>query len=449
MVRLIDYDGGRRRDSIGIPRGGWVVSASRAMVAACPKSTRFDMHLVGPILGPVSYVSSRTADVRFISDEFSSLQGRFVRWELGAWCSAITQALPRAQTLNEGRLGAIASCFRETILVAEQLERYDDARSIAEAGLRYFSSLATRERRADAVAHAVSALIWLGRTERLAGRTDAALLHLGRVRSLGFGAEISVGPLRVTRAQWDSVLALEAEMARVVAFDSAVELFSTLLAAEQFEEVVSLALVARRGPNDPPSLENIRKEAALSALCRLGCPDEALSLASRYSMEAREPDKLVFELRRAEVLACFGELPRARRMLESVCAVLEQRWRAHPACVEEIWIVTRATRVYALISEALSIEFHWTALAEALFVGDVPLAVELLERITKHEWDEERRADAAELLRAVGLGSGYRLSSAQISLLPDEAPLSQRTVEERAPGFGALVEMLEQMALPN
>ncbi|HMY20239.1 MAG TPA: hypothetical protein PKA58_28120, partial [Polyangium sp.] len=252
-----------------------------------------------------------------------------------------------------------------------------------------------------------------------------------------------VGPLHIKRAQWDSVIALEAEMARVVAFDSAVELFSTLLAAGQYDEVVSLALVARRGPQDPPALDNIRKEAALSALCRLGCPDEALSLATRYSMEARENDKLVFELRRAEVLACFGDLPKARRVLESVCTVLEQRWRAHPACVEEIWIAVRATRVYSLISEAMSIEFHWTALEEALFVGDVPLAIELLERIAKYEWDEERRADAADLLRAVGMGSGYRLASAKELLSPDEAPLSGRTVEERAPGFGALVEWLE------
>lgn len=426
-----------------------MVNASRAVVAACSKSKRFDMHLVGPVLGPVSYAASRIADVRFISNEFSSLQGRLIRWELGAWCAAITQALPKAETLNEGRLGGIASCFRETILVAEQVEHYDEARALAEAAIRFFSRVATQAHRADAVAHAVSALIWLGRTERLAGRTDDALLHLGRVRSLGFGAEITAGPLRVTRAQWDSVIALEAEMARVVAFDSAVELFSTLLEAEQFEEVVSLALVARRGPNDPPALDNIRKEAALSALCRLGCPDEALSLASRYTMEARESTKLIFELRRAEVLACFGELPRARRMLEAVCTVLEQRWRAHPACVEEIWIATRATRVYALISEAMSIEFHWTALSEALFVGDVPLAIELLERIAKYEWDEDRRADAAELLRAVGVGSGYRLSSAQDLLHPDEAPPSQRTAEERAPGFEALVAMLKKIGRPQ
>jgi len=407
------------------------------------------MHLVGPVLGPVSYVSSRIADVRFVSNEFSSLQGRFVRWELGAWCAAIGQALPRAEGLNEGRLGAIASCFRETILVAEQLERYDDARLLAESAIAYFSVIAAKHHRADAVAHAASALVWLGRTERLAGRTDESLLHLGRVRSLGFGAEISVGPLRVKRAQWDSVIALEAEMARVVAFDAAVELFSTLLEAEQFEEVVSLALVARRGPNDPPILENIRKEAALSALCHLGCPDEALSLAARYTMEAREGDKLVFELRRAEVLACFGELPRARRMLESVCTVLEQRWRAYPASIEEIWIAARATRVYSLISEALSIEFHWTTLAEALVVGDIPLAIELLVRISKHEWDEERRADAAELLQAVGLESGYRLSSPDDLGLSDEPSLAARSAEDRAPGYGALVEMLTKLSPPD
>jgi hypothetical protein len=132
-----------------------------------------------------------------------------------------------------------------------------------------------------------------------------------------------------------------------------------------------------------------------------------------------------------------------------VCEELEGRWRGHPACVEEIWIAVRATRVYSLISEALSIEFHWTALAEALFVGDVPLAVELLVRISQHEWDDERREDAAELLRAVGLGSGYRLPLAQGLLLPDEAPLSGRSLEERAPGFGALVEMLETLTRSN
>ena len=37
IVWVIDYDGKRRCDSIGIRREGWVVSASRAIVAACLK----------------------------------------------------------------------------------------------------------------------------------------------------------------------------------------------------------------------------------------------------------------------------------------------------------------------------------------------------------------------------------------------------------------------------
>lgn len=132
-------------------------------------------------------------------------------------------------------------------------------------------------------------------------------------------------------------------------------------------------------------------------------------------------------------------------MLESVCTVLEQRWRAHPANIEEIWIATRAARVYSLISEALSIEFHWTTLSEALVVGDIPLAVELLVRISKHEWDEERRADAADLLQAVGLESGYRLSCTNDLEYPDDASFAERSAEERAPGYGALVGMLTKL----
>jgi hypothetical protein len=394
--------------------------------------------------------SRSVMDERFICDEFLSARGRAPRWELAAWAASLSQGLPRAAATREGRLPALAECFRDAVLIAEHLGRYEDARRIALAAIRFFGGVAGRERRAEAVGLALAALVWLGRVERARGNLDEALLHLGRARSLGLGAEITAGALRVTRAQWESLVALEPSSARAIALAASTETLSTLLEARRFEDVVSLALVSRRGACDPHDLEWVRKEAALSALCRLDRPDEALALAARYTVEAGEAERNVFELRRAEALACFGDIPRARALAEAVSTGLDRKWRARPGTLEDVALGARATRLCALLGESLGAEFCWTALAEALALGDVPLEAELLVRIVETDWDEERRTDAAELLRAVALGSGYRLPAADRILSPDEAPmsrgpLSSRSVEERAPGFGSVVDALCRM----
>ncbi|MDC3953087.1 hypothetical protein [Polyangium jinanense] len=382
-------------------------------------------------------------DDRFVADEFLTLRGRAVRWELAAWSGAITQALARALAQSrEDRVAALAPCFEEATIVAGHLGRHEDARRVAEAAVRFYAAIARQKRSAEALAFAVSALVGLGAAERAAGRLDEALLHLGRVRSLGLGAEIGAGLLRVSRAQWESVLALEPAAARSIALASATETLSALLAARRLEDVVSLALVSRRGATDPPTLEWARKEAALAALCHLGRPDEALALAARYTVEAGEGERLVFELRRAEVLACFGDAAKARALAEVVLGQLERKWRARPGTLEDVRLAARVARLCALLGEATSADFCWAALAEALAIGDVPLQAELLVSIVETDWDQERREDASDLLRAVALGSGYRLPAAERLLSPEDGPRSSRSADERAPGFTSLVASL-------
>ena len=380
---------------------------------------------------------------RFVADEFLSIRGRAVRWELAAWSGSISESLARALSRGgQERLPALATCFEEATIVAGHLGRHEDARRIAEAAVRFFAGIARQKRSAEALAFAVSALVSVGGAERAAGRLDEALLHLGRVRSLGLGAEIGAGLLRVSRAQWESVLALEPGAARAIALSSATEALAALLTARRLEDVVSLALVSRRGATDPPALEWARKEAALSALCHLGRPDEALALAARYTVEAGEGERLVFELRRAEALACFGDVAKARALAEVVLGQLERKWRARPGTLEDVRLAARVARLCGLLGEASSADFCWAALAEALAVGDVPLQAELLVHIVETDWDEERREDAAELLRAVALGSGYRLPAAERLLSPEDGPRSSRSADERAPGFSSLVASL-------
>lgn len=400
------------------------------------------------LVGSVSSAARRGMDERFVHDEFLSASGCVVRCELAAWTATLSASVSRAILQSEGRLAALSGSFREAIALAEHLGQTEAARKLALSAVRFFSGIVVRERRAEAVGHAVSALALLGCVERSAGQIDEALLHLGRARSLGQGAELSSGVLRVTRAQWDSLVALDRKAAQAASYLAATEMLTTLLAARRFEDVVSLALVSRRAAVDPPALEWVRKEAALSALCRLGRPDEALALAARYTIEANEEERLVFEMRRAEVLACFGDILRARALADAVASQLERKWRARPGTLQEIRIAVRAARLCAALGEPLGADFCWTALAESLSIGDVPLEAELLGCIVETDWDEERRADASELLRAISYGSGHRLPAMSRGLVPDEGPLSSngplsvRSVEERAPGFAAIVDSL-------
>lgn len=404
------------------------------------------------LVGSLSAIASRRGlDERFLSDDFLSVEGRVIRLELAAWTATLSSSVSQAMSKREGRLSAFADCYRQAIALVLELGQTDEARKLAMAAVRLFSQSIARDRRPEAVGYAVSALIWLGAAERSAGNLDDALLHLGRARSLSQGAELSAGMLRVTRAQWDSLVALYRPKAQSVSYWAAIEMFSTLLSANRLEDVVSLALVSRRAAADPPVLESVRREAALSALSRLGRPDEALALAARYTIEAPEGERLAFEVRRAEVLACFGDLDRAYALAESVGSQLERKWRARPATLAEANMAMRVSRLCSMVGEPLSIDFCWTALAESLALGDVPLEAELLLHIVETDWDIERRDDARELLRALVFGSGYRLPTARHLFADEEGPLSAqgplsiRSPEERAPGLFGLLDTLTNL----
>jgi len=384
----------------------------------------------------------RRADERFVCDEFLSTRTRVVRWELARWCATIGRALDRISADAAHRLSPLSTCFHDAGRIAEHLGQTEDARRLCRAAIRFFARAGERTRRSEATAFALSALVDLGRIERGDGRPEEALLHLGRARSLGLGAEIGGGILRVSRAQWERLMAEDPLSGREIAAEAATEMLATLLSSGRFEEALGLALAAKRGPCDPPELEWVRREAALSALCRLGRAEEALSLAARCTVDSPSGQRLVFELRRAEALACFGDAPRARGLADTVLSALDRKWQVLPASLDDLRMAARASSLGVALGDPLIADFCWTALAEALSLGDVPLESELLVRIVEADWDEERQADAADLLRAVALGSGYRLPAAERIMAPEDGPLSARPPEERAPGFGALVEAL-------
>ncbi|UQA62536.1 hypothetical protein [Polyangium aurulentum] len=371
-----------------------------------------------------------------------STRTRVVRWELARWCATIGRALDRISADAAHRLSPLSTCFHDAGRIAEHLGQTEDARRLCRAAVRFFARAGERTGRSEATALALSALVDLGRIERGDGRPEEALLHLGRARSLGLGAEIGGGLLRVSRAQWERLMAEDPLSGREIAADAATEMLATLLSSGRFEEALSLALMAKRGPCDPPELEWVRREAALSALCRLGRAEEALSLAARCTVDSPSGQRLVFELRRAEALACFGDAPRARGLADTVLSALDRKWQSLPASLDDLRMAARASALGVALGDPLTADFCWTALAEALSLGDVPLESELLVRIVEADWDEERQADAADLLRAVALGSGYRLPAAERIIAPEDGPLSARPPEERAPGFGALVEAL-------
>jgi hypothetical protein len=156
--------------------------------------------------------------------------------------------------------------------------------------------------------------------------------------------------------------------------------------------------------------ETFRREAQIIASCRTGRGEEALAAAAQWASEDPPARRAIFEIRHAEALAALGDPVRAHAVVEEVAGRVERNLLSGPATLFDLGIATRATRLLAAL-------------------GD-PLA------------REEPRAEALEALRAVALGSGYRIAAVERAVEREDGPLVPRAVKERAPSYPALFARL-------
>jgi tetratricopeptide (TPR) repeat protein len=383
--------------------------------------------------------SRRRGDLRFISDEPLSPYERHVRRELASWSSDIARQLAHLPPDPLERAAETVRAFQETALVAAYLDRPDEARMILHAALDFVAREAKMPDRAEAGVLGFGLLIELSRLDARLGRPDESLHVLERIGGLLRGQPLAFGALDIAPSDWQALAGGDASLEAILAGAIAIETLRAHLAAGRYEA----ALEASRAPaGADPVLETFRREAQIVASCRTGRGEEALAAAAQWPSENQPVRRAILEIRHAEALAALGDPVRAHAIVEEAAGRVERKLVSGPATLFDLGIATRATRLLALLGDPLAPELCHKALAPAAAVGDVPLLAELALRIVETDDREEPRADALEALRAVALGSGYRIPAVERAIEREDGPLVPRTVKERAPSYPALFARL-------
>jgi len=380
----------------------------------------------------------------FLCDEFLSPRERRPRGPLEPWCATLARRLGRARANTSANLCEISALFDEAARIAALLDRNDQAQRLRRAAIAFLASAAERGGDPAALELALFQTLALGRVERASGRIDDALFTFERLAALPLGGSIEEGPLAIGPRRFAELTSLSPDLPRALSTAAIIEALETLIQCERYD--VALSVAQARAPGEDPALGAFRREATATALCRMDLPGEALVfLASAVAREA-PPRRPVFEQKRAEALAAFGQTEPARARALTLGEGLLSRLDAEKPSVDDLLLAARAARLLSLLSDPSAAPLALRALLLSREKGDVPLEAELALHVVEGGATGAPRARAMASLCAIALESGHRIAAVDRALAREGVLVVPTTTAARAPSFPGLCEALLSLA---
>jgi hypothetical protein len=380
----------------------------------------------------------------FLCDDFLSPRERGPRGPLEPWCATLARRLGCARADTGAHLGEISSLFDEAAHIAALLDRNDQAGRLRRAAIAFLAAAAERGGGPAALWLALFQTLALGRVEHTSGRIDDALFTFERLAALPLGGSVEQGPLAIGPRRFDELASFSPDLPRALSAAAIIEALEVLLQCERYDVVLSVAQA--REPGEDPALCAFRREATAAALCRMDLPGEALVfLASAVAREApsRRP---IFEQKRAEALAAFGQTEAAHARALTVGEKLLSRLDAEKPSLDDLRLAARVSRLLSLLSDPFAISIALRARSVAREKGDVPLEAELALHVVEAGATGAPRAQAMASLCAIALESGHRIAAVDRALAREGVLVVPTTTAARAPSFSGLCEALLSLA---
>jgi hypothetical protein len=178
----------------------------------------------------------------------------------------------------------------------------------------------------------------------------------------------------------------------------------------------------------------------------MGLSGEALVFLSSAVARETPARRPIFEQKRAEALAAFGQTEAARARALAVSEELLSRFDAAKPSLDDLCLAARAARLLALLSDPGAIPIALRALLLSREVGDVPLEADLALSVVEGRAQGAPRAQAMASLCAIALESGHRIAAVDRALAREGELCVPTTTAARAPSFPALCEALLSLA---
>ena len=381
---------------------------------------------------------------RYLCDEYLTAPHFPPRGPLEPWCASVSDHLQEAIRDRQAHIDEIADGFEQAAEIALLLGRLGEAKKLRYAAIAFFVGEAERGAGIFATLPALWTSLGLARIDRALGRYDDALFLFEKLASLGLGGSLDDGLLLVTPEHFSEIESAFPESSARLRSVAIAEALETLIHAGRYDLALTAARV--RSENDPAWLDAFRHETTATALSRLGLLNETLVFLASATALHPPHTRLVFEQKRAETLAAVGKLDDAAVRVSALGLQLETHWKQ---CTPALPDVALAARVSLLLTSlghhAQSTRLASAARLHARALGDVPLEAELALRVVESDAPSDMRADAADALTRIVLGTGYAITLLHGGVRLFEVAMPPAN-EPRAPTYPALRDRLYSIA---
>jgi hypothetical protein len=251
---------------------------------------------------------------------------RLARVPLGRWAFELADDLARCRRQTRTRrpfFRGVAEVANQTALILTYRGMPSMARTLCERQLTWLTRASRRAGDPGIAWHAVNPWANLGRLDALAGDWRSALQRYEPLRRYAIGRPLQLGRMRLCGPADVALGRSEPNLETLLTTVSVADSFKALLLARRFAEVDALASEVMHGAPRPVVVQ-LAEEATIVAACAVGDYASADDCARGASRRSSGWQQVVFQLRRAEVLACAGHPERAAALVARLVAVLRK-----------------------------------------------------------------------------------------------------------------------------
>ena len=216
----------------------------------------------------------------------------------------------------------IASCFNLAALIEAYAGKVDNAAKLCHAQLLWLFRISETTSSLEALVSSLQPWINLGRIDYNQRRYEQALHKFRLLFDANKSAGIYFKPITISQEKWAEIKRVYPETQQVIDNVFIVDSIKAMLKEKHYTKILEFyddyILV------ESLSFKEYLTEAKIISLCMIGENNEAMKVAEKQVIFCLDRNKVTFMLRQVETLIAFGNLYKAKKIIQQLYLVIKR-----------------------------------------------------------------------------------------------------------------------------
>ena len=283
----------------------------------------------------------------------------------------------------------IANCFNLAALIEAYAGRVDNATQLCHAQLLWLFRIFETTSSLEALVSSLQPWINLGRIDYNQRRYEQALDRFRLLFDANKLTGVCFEPITINQEQWLEIKRVYPETQRVIDNVFIVDSIKAMLKGKYYTKI--LEFYDDYVSSEKLSFKEYLAEAKIIALSMIGEKNEAMRIADKQVASCLDRNKLSFMLRQVETLIAFGNLYKAKRIIQQLYLVVKKLNIDTSPNIHTLGYGMRvAELLYLLDKKELAYEIVAAGYYGATLLDDEPLQANFLEFLISTETDKNK-----------------------------------------------------------